>query len=174
MPVNTSRVINIYVDGVLWKSTANGDYIDDKFVKDILSAHGTNIGTARGKVTFLGHGIDATDANEYANSEFKHINDATVYHNTFNEYVDLTWEKDADLPHDNAIKNNLDITDRFVIFRNATPNQFSNADYRWNPIPVNTLEPDGYQYAVGNDWIRHACSAVRQSFCIIRWSQTPI
>ena len=49
----------------------------------------------------------------------------------------------------------MDITDRFVIFRNATPNQFSNADYRWNPIPVNTLDPDEYQYAVDNDWIRH-------------------
>ena len=64
MPVKTSPVINIYVDGTLWKSTANGDYIDDEFVKDIMSAHGTNTGTARGKVTFLGYGIDATADNE--------------------------------------------------------------------------------------------------------------
>ena len=155
MPVKTSPVINIYVDGTLWKSTANGDYIDDEFVKDIMSAHGTNTGTARGKVTFLGYGIDATAGNEYANSEYDHINPATVYRNTFNEYVGLTWDKDADPTQDAPNENKLDITDRFVIFRNATPNQLSNADYRQNPIPVNTLTPDEYQYAVGNDWIRH-------------------
>ena len=45
---------------MLWKSTANGDYVDDEFVKDILFAHGTTTGTARGKVTFIGYGIDAT------------------------------------------------------------------------------------------------------------------
>lgn len=155
MPVKTSPVINIYVDGTLWKSTANGDYIDDEFVKDIMSAHGTNTGTAKGKVTFLGYGIDATADNEYANSEYDHINPATVYRNTFNEYVGLTWDKGADPTKDAPNENKLDITDRFVIFRNATPNQLSNADYRQNPIPVNTLTPDEYQYAVGNDWIRH-------------------
>lgn len=155
MPVKTSPVINIYVDGTLWKSTANGDYIDDEFVKDIMSAHGTNTGTARGKVTFLGYGIDATADNEYANSEYDHINPATVYRNNFNEYVGLTWNKDADPTVDTPNKNELDVTDRFVIFRNATPNQLSNVDYRPYPILGGELEPEEYQYAVGNDWIRH-------------------
>lgn len=155
MPVNNSPVINILVNGEVWKSTANGDYIDDEFVKDIMSAHGTNTGTVRGKVTFLGYGIDATEANEYANKEFEHINAATQYRSNFNEYVGLTWDAEADPAVDEPTKTALDITDRIVIFRNATPNSLSNVDYRPYPILGGALEPEEYQYTVGNDWIRH-------------------
>ncbi|WP_288503681.1 hypothetical protein [uncultured Cloacibacillus sp.] len=70
MPINKSPVIKILVDGKVWKSTENGDYIDDEFVKDIMSAHGTNTGTVRSKLTFLGYGIDATAANVYAHGVF--------------------------------------------------------------------------------------------------------
>lgn len=155
MPVKKSPVIKILVDGEVWKSTENGDYIDDEFVKDILSAHGTNTGTVRSKLTFLGYGIDATADNVYANSEFKHINPATVYRNDFNEYVGLTWDADADPTRDVPKKTRLDIANRVVIFRNATPNSLSNVDYRQSPILGGALEPKDYKYAVGNDWIRH-------------------
>lgn len=155
MPVNKSPVIKILVDGEVWKSTANGDYIDDEFVKDILSAHGTNTGTVRGKLTFLGYGIDATKDNVYANTEFKHINPATVYRNDFNEYVGLTWDSGADPANDAPNKTHLDVANRVVIFRNGTPNSLSNVDYRSTPIIGGALQPEEYKYTVGNDWIRH-------------------
>ena len=155
MPIEKSPTISILVDGQVWKSTANGDYIDDEFVKDVLSAHGTNTGTARGKVTFLGYGIDATAANTYANSEFAHINSATVYRNDFNEYVGLTWDAGADPATDDPNKTTLDVANRVVIFRNATPNNLSNVDYRPTPILGGELQPVEYKYTVGNDWIRH-------------------
>ncbi|MDY2984011.1 MAG: M20/M25/M40 family metallo-hydrolase [Synergistes jonesii] len=155
MPVNKSPVIKILVNGEIWKSTENGDYIDDEFVKDIMSAHGTNTGTVRSKVTFLGYGIDATGDNVYANSEFKHINQATVYRNDFNEYVGLTWDAGADPAKDAPKKTPLDVANRVVIFRNATPNSLGNVDYRPSPIIGGALEPEDYKYTVGNDWIRH-------------------
>lgn len=155
MPVEQSPTISILVDGQVWKSTANGDYIDDMFVKDVLSAHGTNTGTARGKVTFLGYGIDATSANTYANGEFAHINPATVYRSDFNEYVGLTWKPGADPSADYPDKTPLDVTDRIVIFRNATPNSLGNVDYRPSRILGGELQPAEYKYTVGNDWIRH-------------------
>ncbi|MEG1823487.1 MAG: M28 family peptidase [Cloacibacillus sp.] len=155
MPINKSPVVKILVDGKVWKSTANGDYIDDKFIKDIMSAHGTNTGTVKSKLTFLGYGIDATGANVYANNEFKHVNAATVYRNDFNEYVGLTWASGADLAKDAPTKTPLDVADRVAIFRNGTPNSLSNVDYRPTPILGGELEPKDYQYTVGNDWIRH-------------------
>lgn len=155
MPIEKSPVISILVDGQVWKSTAKGDYIDDRFVKDVLSAHGTNNGTVRGKVTFLGYGIDATAANTYANGEFAHINPKTVYRNDFNEYVSLTWDSGADPATDYPDKTPLDIADRVVVFRNATPNGLSNVDYRPTPILGGELQPADYKYTVGNDWIRH-------------------
>lgn len=155
MPVNKSPVINILVNGEVWKSTANGDYIDDEFVKDIMAAHGTNTGTVRGKVTFLGYGIDATADNVYANQEFAHVNETTQYRSNFNEYVGLTWDAEEDPAVDEPTKTYLDVTDRIVIFRNATPNSLSNVDYRPYPILGGALEPEEYQYTVGNDWIRH-------------------
>jgi len=155
MPVEKSPTISILVDGHVWKSTANGDYIDDRFVKDVLSAHGTNTGTVRGKVTFLGYGIDATAANTYANEEFSHINQATVYRNDFNEYVGLKWNSGDDPASDAPDKTPLDVTGRVVIFRNATPNVLSNLDYRPVDFLGVALLPDEYKYTVGNDWIRH-------------------
>ncbi|EXG78030.1 M20/M25/M40 family metallo-hydrolase [Cloacibacillus evryensis] len=155
MPINKSPVIKILVDGKVWKSTENGDYIDDEFVKDIMSAHGTNTGTVRSKLTFLGYGIDATAANVYANTEFKHINPATVYRNDFNEYAGLTWDSGSDPANDIPNKTLLDVADRVVIFRNATPNSLSNVDYRPTPILGGALEAEEYKYTVGNDWIRH-------------------
>ena len=155
MPIEKSPTISILVDGQVWKSTANGDYIDDEFVKDVLSAHGTNTGTVKGKVTFLGYGIDATAANSYANSEFAHINSATVYRSDFNEYVGLTWDSGADPATDSPAKTALDVANRVVIFRNATPNALSNVDYRPTPILGGELQPADYKYTVGNDWIRH-------------------
>lgn len=155
MPIEKSPTINILVDGQVWKSTAKGDYIDDEFVKDILSAHGTNTGTAKGKITFLGYGIDATAANTYANSEFAHINSATVYRSDFNEYVGLTWNAGANPAIDSPNKTTLDVANRVVIFRNATPNSLSNVDYRPSPTLGGELKPGDYKYTVGNDWIRH-------------------
>ena len=156
MPIEKSPEISILVDGLVWKSTAKGDYIDDMFVKDILSAHGTNTGTVRGKVTFLGYGVDATADNTYANNEYAHINPATVYRNDFNEYVGLSWNAGSvasvDYP-DN--KTPLNVANRVVIFRNATPNGLSNVDYRPSPILGGALQPVDYKYTVGNDWIRH-------------------
>jgi len=157
MPVEKSPTISILVDGQVWKSTANGDYIDDRFVKDVLSAHGTNTGTVRGKVTFLGYGIDATAANTYANDEFSHINQATVYRNDFNEYLGLKWDPGDDPTGDTPDKIPLDVTGRVVIFRNATPilNALNNLDYRPDDFLGGALQPDDYKYTVGNDWIRH-------------------
>lgn len=155
MPIEKSPVISILVDGQVWKSTANGDYIDDTFVKDVLSAHGTNTGTVRGKVTFLGYGIDATADNTYANDEFKHINPATVYRNNFNEYIGLTWDAGGVPSTDTPIKTHLNVENRVVIFRNATPNNLTNVDYRPSPILGGELQPADYKYTVGNDWIRH-------------------
>ncbi|MDO4560925.1 MAG: M20/M25/M40 family metallo-hydrolase [bacterium] len=155
MPINKSPVIKILVDGEVWKSTANGDYIDDEFVKDIMSAHGTNTGTVRSKLTFLGYGIDATKDNVYANTEFKHINPATVYRNDFNEYVGLTWDSGSDPTKDVPNKTPLDVANRVVIFRNGTPNSLSNVDYRPTPIIGGALQAEEYKYTVGNDWIRH-------------------
>jgi hypothetical protein len=155
MPIEKSPTISILVDGAVWKSTANGDYIDDRFVKDVLSAHGTNTGTVRGNLTFLGYGIDATAANTYANSEFAHINPATVYRSDFNEYVGLTWDSGDNPATAYPNKTPLDVADRVVIFRNATPNGLSNVDYRPSPILGGALDPVDYKYTVGNDWIRH-------------------
>ena len=155
MPVENSPTVSILVDGQVWKSTAKGNYIDDKFVKDILAAHGTNTGTVRGKVTFLGYGIDATAANTYANSEFAHINPKTMYRSNFNEYVGLTWEAGANPAVDPPTKTPLNVANRIVIFRNATPNGLSNVDYRPYPILGGELEPKDYKFTVGNDWIRH-------------------
>ena len=155
MPIEKSPIINILVDGQVWKSTVSGDYIDDEFIKDVLSAHGTNTGTVKGKVTFLGFGIDATAANTYANNEFAHINTATVYRNDFNEYVALSWVSGDSPVSDNPVKTPLSVANRVVIFRNATPNGFGNADYRPAQTVGGALQPVDYKYTVGNDWIRH-------------------
>ena len=151
-------VIKILVDGVVRKETSV-DYINEKFVKDFQAAHMSNTGTARGKVSFLGYGIDATAANTFANDAFAHINAATVYRNDFNEYVGLTWGVSEDSKVNTPTKTLIDVTDRIVIFRNSTPNGLMStvADYRLTPLisAINTLDMTQYRFTVGNDWIRH-------------------
>ena len=154
-------VITIFVDGEVWACTSRNDYVNDQFIKDFMAANGSEGGVIQGPVSWLGWGIDATVNNTFANEAFAHINPHTMYRNDFNEYTSPRWNAPFNPanPQPPDYMDELDVSGRIVIFRNATPVDNIYRDFR-NPSELITTamisaDPDIARFTVGNDWIRH-------------------